>query len=133
MHSVFRIEKKFSAIALPFCILLRLACPLYKIVVSTPGYFKKLTHNRYWILAAMTMDNSILYFGPHFLSMDCRKSRNSLFSILKRSSSFCVSCLGGWLSFFLSVGVPLVVALSLWLYSAVHDYAGMTNLAFFIA
>ena len=35
-----------------------------------------------------------------------------------------------WVVGCLSVGVPWVMALSLWLYSAVHDYAGMTNLAF---
>ena len=29
----------------------------------------------------MTVDNCILYLWPHFLSMDCRKSRSSLFSI----------------------------------------------------
>lgn len=82
-----------------FYILLRLVCPLHEIVVSTPGDFKKLAHNRYWVLVAMTMDNSILCFWPHFPSMDCRKSRNSLFSIHKRSSFFCAFCRGGWPSF----------------------------------
>ena len=36
----------------------------------------------------MTIDNSIFYFWPHILSVDCRKSRSNLFSIL----NFAISC-----------------------------------------
>ena len=74
-----------------FSILLRLIYPLNKIVVSAPGYLKKLAHSGNRILTTVAMNNSILYFGPHILPADCRKSRNSLFSILNRSSSFCGS------------------------------------------
>lgn len=37
------------------------------------------------------MDNSVLYPWPHFLSMDCRKSRNSSFSIFSRLFSYLYS------------------------------------------
>ena len=36
----------------------------------------------------MTVDNSIFYSWPHILSVDCRKSRSNLFSIL----NFAISC-----------------------------------------
>ena len=39
----------------------------------------------------MTIDNSILYLWPHILSVDCRKSRNSLFSILNLEISLSYS------------------------------------------
>ena len=67
---------------------------LHIIVVSTPRYLKKFTHNRYWILVTMSVDNHKLCSRPHFLSLDCRKSRSNLFSIRSRSSSFCVFCQG---------------------------------------
>jgi hypothetical protein len=35
----------------------------------------------------VTEDYCILCLWPHFLSVDCRKSRNSLFSIRSRSTS----------------------------------------------
>ena len=76
--------------------MLWLSLPLHKVVVATTGYFKELTHNRYRILVPVTIYYCILYLWPHILSADCRKSRNNLFSIRSRSSSFCTSCLGGW-------------------------------------
>ena len=75
--------------------MLRLVYLLYEVVITTSGYTEKLAHNSYWILTPVTMDDCILYLSPHILSVECRKSRNSLFSIRSRSSSFCISCLGG--------------------------------------
>ena len=37
------------------------------------------------------MDNCIFYFRPHFLSTDCRKSRNKSFSIFKHLFSYLYS------------------------------------------
>ena len=39
----------------------------------------------------MTVDNGIFYSWPHILSVDCRKSRNSLFSILSLEISLSYS------------------------------------------
>ena len=47
----------------------------------------------------MMIDDCILYLLPHILSTHCRKSRNNLFSIRNRSTSFCISCFGGCPSF----------------------------------
>lgn len=52
----------------------------------------------------MTVDYRIFCLRPHFLSVDCRKSRSNLFSILSRCSSFSMFCLGGCPSF---RGLPL--------------------------
>ena len=81
-----------------FCqlsVMLRLALSLHKVVVTAAGYSEEPAHNRYRILAPVTINYRIFYLWPHILSMDCRKSRISLFSIRSRSSSFWVSSLGG--------------------------------------
>ena len=75
-------------------VLLRLSLLLHKVIVTTPGHTEKLTHDRYRVFVPVTIDYRILYLWPHFLSVDCRKSRSSLFSIRRRSTSFCRSCLG---------------------------------------
>ena len=62
--------------------------PFYEVIVTTSGNIKKLAHDRYWVLAPVTIDDCVLYLGPHFLSVDCRKSRKSLFSISSRAISF---------------------------------------------
>ena len=74
----------------------RLTQPLHKVVVTATGYSKELAHDRYRILVPVTINYCIFYLWPHILSVDCRKSRNNLFSIRSRSNSFCASCLGGW-------------------------------------
>ena len=45
------------------------------------------------------MNNCILYFWPHFLSVDCRKSRSNLFSMRSLFNSVSIFCLGGVPSF----------------------------------
>lgn len=70
----------------------RFAQPSYKIIVAAPGYAKKLTHNRYRIFFPVPIDDCILDLRPHFLSVDCRKSRNNSTSILSRLFSYLYSC-----------------------------------------
>ena len=63
------------------CIQLRQAKPFHILIVTTSGYLKEFTHNRHRVFVPVTIDNRILYLWSHFLSTDCRKSRNNLFSI----------------------------------------------------
>lgn len=79
--------------------MLLLTKPFYKGIVSTSGHTEEFAHDRYRVLVPVTIDNGILYLCPHFLSMDCRKSRNNLFSILSRFTSVSMFCLGGCPSF----------------------------------
>ena len=60
-------------------------------IVSTSGYSKKIAHNGHRIFFPMTVDNRVLYLRPHFLSVDCRKSRNNSFSIFSRLFSYLYS------------------------------------------
>ena len=53
-------------------------------VVAASGYGKELAHNCYRILCLMTIYDVVFYPHPHFLPVQCRKSRNSLFSICNR-------------------------------------------------
>ena len=53
--------------------------------------FKDVFRNFGCIFRPMTMDNSVLCPWHHFLSMDCRKSRNSSFSIFSRLFSYLYS------------------------------------------
>lgn len=68
--------------------MLCLSEPLNKVVVATSGYTEELAHNRHGVFTAVTIDNRIFYFGPHFLPVNCRKSRSRLFSISSRAISF---------------------------------------------
>lgn len=70
-----------------------------KVIVTTPGYSKEFAHDGYRVLTPVTIDDCILYLWPHFLSMDCRKSRSNLFSIRNCFSSVSGFCLGGCPSF----------------------------------
>ena len=74
------------------CISFRPAQSANKIIVSTSRYSKKFAHDRYWIFCAVTIDDSVFCLCPHFLSVDCRKSRNNAFSIFKRLFSYLYSC-----------------------------------------
>ena len=70
------------------CVMLGPPKALNKVVVATPGHIEEFTHNRYRALIPVAMDDSIFYLWPHFLSIDSRKSRSSLFSMRSLSSSF---------------------------------------------
>ena len=61
--------------------MLCLSDSLHIIIVTASGYTKELAHNRYWIHVPVLVDNCVFGFRPHFLSVNCRKSRSSLFSI----------------------------------------------------
>ena len=69
------------------CIFLRLIQADDKTVVTTSGYSEEAAHDRYRIFLPMAMDDCVFSSCPHFLSVDCRKSRSSLFSIFRRSIS----------------------------------------------
>ena len=71
------------------CIPVCLVQTIDKCVISTPGYTKESTHNRNGIILSMTINHMILYARPHILPVNCRKSRNSLFSIRNCSISDC--------------------------------------------
>ena len=78
----------FSAGSLAFADLLckrQISCrrihPLNKIIVSASGYLKEAAHRRNGILIFVSLDDTILHAGPHFLSVSERKSRSSSFSI----------------------------------------------------
>ena len=77
----------FFYVSSQFLVPIWLSLPPYKAVIPTPGYLKELTHHCYRILKPVTVDNMIFYARSHFLPMDCRKSRSSLFSIRSRSNS----------------------------------------------
>ena len=64
-----------------FCILRWFSLSLYIVEVTTSGHSKKSIHDRYRVLVPVTIDDSILFLQPRILSVDCRKSRNNLFSI----------------------------------------------------
>ena len=87
--------------------MLRLSDSFYKIIVTAAGHTEESAHDGYRILVSVTIDHCIFYLWPHFLSVERRKSRNSLFSIRSRSTSFCISCFGGCPSF---RGRPLAFA-----------------------
>ena len=78
-----------------FGISFRFTHSFHKIVVAAPRYTEERTHYGYWVLVTVTVNYCILCFRPHILSVDSRKSRNSLFSIRSRATSFCMSCRGG--------------------------------------
>ena len=67
--------------------MLRPTEPLYKVIVTDPGYTQNLEHDSYRVLVIVIMDHMIFYFWPHILSLNYRKSRYNLFSIF----SFAIS------------------------------------------
>ena len=78
-----------------FChcsIVIRLSEPLYKDVVTAPGYTEEFTHNRDWIFSTVAMDDGVFRLWPHFLSVDCRKSCSNFTSIWSRLFSYLHSC-----------------------------------------
>ena len=86
---------------------------------------EKLTHHGYGIFLPVPVDNSVFCPWPHFLSVDCRKSRSNSFSIRNRLFSYLYSdsvfaglrprCFGTpWICFLLSRAKSLfTTALSL--------------------
>ena len=81
------------ALLLPDClgkgsILFRMVHPLYKAVIAASGHRKKSAHDKYRIFFPVTVDYGVFCLCSHFLSVDCRKSRSSSFSIFKRLFSF---------------------------------------------
>ena len=121
----------FFYVSSQFLVPIWLSLPLYKAVIPTPGYLEELTHHCYRILKPVTVDNMVFYARAHFLPMDCRKSRSSLFSIRSRSNSVWPPCCGGWPSF---RGRPLgrgnIPALSLAcfrLYRVTHHFTCLSS------
>ena len=66
--------------------------PLQKIIITTSGYPKELTHYRNRILTAVALDYSVFNEWLHILSVNCIKSRSSSFSIFNRLFSYLYSC-----------------------------------------
>ena len=62
-----------------------------KTIITTSGYLKETAHDGHRIFLPMAMDDCIFCLWPHFLPVDCRKSRSSLFSIFRRSISYLYS------------------------------------------
>ena len=79
------------------------------IIMATPGYPKKYTHDGYRILFLVTINYWILDLRPHFLPMSKTKSRNSAFPIFRRLFSYLYSCRGltGFLA--LCLGMTCIV------------------------
>mgnify|MGYP005780233899 CR=1 FL=1 len=63
------------------CVLLRSAKALDKTIIAASGYTKKRTHDGYWIFLPVSIYDVVFCPRPHFLPMNCRKSRSSLFSM----------------------------------------------------
>ena len=60
--------------------------PLSRLSCRRTAYYRRIR-----IFVTVTIDNCVFKFGPHFLSVNCRKSRNSLFSISNLAISFSYS------------------------------------------
>ena len=73
------------------CIFLRSTQTMDEIIVSASGYLKEATHDGYRIFISVPVDHSIFCPWSHFLSVECRKSRNSSFSIFSRLFSYLYS------------------------------------------
>lgn len=73
------------------CVFLRPAQTMDKIIVSTSGYLKEAAHNGYRIFVSVPVDHGIFSPWLHFHPVECRKSRNSSFSILSRLFSYLYS------------------------------------------
>ena len=54
-------------------------------IIPASGNAKELAHPANGIFLPMAVNHRILCLGSHFLPVDCRKSRSSLFSIFNRS------------------------------------------------
>ena len=67
-----------------FRILFRPVHFTYEIIITASGYAEETAHDRDGIFFPMSVNNVVLDLRPHLLSVDCRKSRSSLFSIFKR-------------------------------------------------
>ena len=72
------------------CVLPRSAKALDKLIIAAPEYFKEFAHNCYWILCSVPIDDVAFYPRHHFLPMNRRKSRSSLFSM--RSYRISLAC-----------------------------------------
>ena len=83
-------------------------------IVAASRYTKKLTHNRDGIFRPVTINNLILEFVPHILSVSERKSRNNSFSIFSLLFSYLYSCsvLAGLRPLNFGMVVPLFLARS---------------------
>ena len=89
-----RAETVLSLFCDDFCknsVFLRSVQTMDEIIVSTSGYLKEATHNGYRIFVSVTVDYGIFCSWPHFLPVECRKSRNNSFSILSRLFSYLYS------------------------------------------
>ena len=71
-----------------FGIMFRSSKPLHKGIVTATGHLEEFAHDRYRVFVPVTIDYMEFYLRPHFLSVNCRKSRNNLFSIC----SLAISC-----------------------------------------
>ena len=94
-HPSVAVGMKAFDLLLPDClgkgsILFRMLHPLYKAVIAASGHCKELAHDEYWILFSMTVNHRVLCLRAHFLSVDRRKSRSSLFSM--RSYRISLAC-----------------------------------------
>ena len=57
------------------------------VIVAAAGDAKETAPGGYWIASPVHTDNLVFGSWPHFLPVNCRKSRKSLFSVRSRSSS----------------------------------------------
>ena len=64
-------------------------------IIPASGNAKELAHPANGIFLPMAVNHRILCLGSHFLPVDCRKSRSSLFSIFNRSISYLYSAILG--------------------------------------
>ena len=78
-----------------FCqhsIFFRRSLSLHIAVVTASGHAKELAHDRDRILFLVTVDNLVLKFRSHILSVSERKSRSNSTSIFSRLFSYLYSC-----------------------------------------
>ena len=66
------------------CILFRLTQAMDESIVAASGYCEEFAHDGHGILCSVTIDDLIFYPWSHFLPVQRRKSRSSLFSIRSR-------------------------------------------------
>ena len=68
-------------------VLLRPPQTMDEVIVAASGYLKESAHDGYRIFVPVPVDNCVFCPWPHFLPVERRKSRSSLFSIFSRCIS----------------------------------------------
>ena len=69
----------------------RLIQSFYIIIVAAARHTKETAHSRHWITILVHVNDLVLYSRPHFLPVNCRKSRSNLFSSFRRLISYVCS------------------------------------------